>query len=142
MDKQQRQDILENGFPFHSMLGVKVDDIDDGRVRLHIPYKEELVGHAESAMMHGGVISTLVDISGGFAIWTLCKPEDHIVTITLTVDYLRPAIASDLYAEATVRLLGHRVGNAHVVVWSGSNPEKPVAEGRGVYNIRRKKSPK
>jgi len=41
------------------------------------------------------------------------------------------------YAEATVRLLGNRVGNAQVVLWSEGSQEEHVAEGRGVYNIRR-----
>jgi acyl-coenzyme A thioesterase PaaI-like protein len=55
------------------------------------------------------------------------------------VDYLRPATAKDLYAEATVRRLGNRVGNAHVVLWSVGDPDRHVAVGRAVYNIRRGK---
>ncbi len=128
---------IENEFPFHTLLGLKVDHIDEECVRLFIPYKETLIGHAKRSMIHGGVISSLVDICGGFAVWTRCKPEDHIATITLSVDYLRPARAHDLYAEARVRLLGNKVGNAHVVVWSAGTREVHVAEGRGVYNIKR-----
>ncbi len=138
MDELSIQHFIETGFPFHAMLGVKVEEMADGRVRLRIPFRDELLGHAQSAMLHGGVISTLVDICGGCAVWTQCNPEDTIVTITLSVDYLRPAVAMDLYAEATVRLVGNKLGNAHVVVWSGDNPDVHVAEGRGVYNIRRK----
>jgi uncharacterized protein (TIGR00369 family) len=132
---------IETGFPFHRLLGIRVDSIGDEGVLLHIPFKEELVGHAGKSFIHGGVISTLVDICGGFAVWTRCSPEDFVATITLSVDYLRPATADDLCARAQVRLLRNKVGNAHVVVWSKGNPEVPVAEGRGVYNIsRRKKS--
>ncbi|QGY41076.1 hotdog fold thioesterase [Pseudodesulfovibrio cashew] len=130
---------IESGFPFHQFLGVKVDKIDEESVRLYIPFKDELIGHADSAMIHGGVISTLADICGGFAVWTRCERKDFVATITLSVDYLRPAAACDLYAEATVRLLGNKVGNAHVVIWSEDNPEVHVAEGRGVYNIKRGK---
>ncbi|MGE4423063.1 MAG: PaaI family thioesterase [Pseudodesulfovibrio sp.] len=133
------EQFIERGFPFHQLLGVKVDKIDEESVRLHIPFKDDLIGHAESAMIHGGVISTLADICGGFAVWTRCERDDFVATITLSVDYLRPAAARDLYAEATVRLLGNKVGNAHVVIWSEGDPDKHVAEGRGVYNIRRRK---
>ena len=128
---------IEVGFPFHKFLGVKVDHLGEDAVRLFIPFKEELVGHVGNSILHGGVISTLVDICGGFAVWTRCKPDDFIATITLSVDYLRPARARDLYAEAKVRLLGNKVGNAHVVVWSEGRPDVHVAEGRGVYNIKR-----
>ncbi len=129
---------IETGFPFHKFLGVKVDKIGEESVRLYIPFKEELIGHAESSMIHGGVISTLADICGGFAVWTRCERNDFVATITLSVDYLRPAAARALYAEAKVRLLGNKVGNAHVVIWSEGEPDVHVAEGRGVYNIKRR----
>ncbi len=91
-------------------------------------------------MIHEGVISTLADICGGFAVWTRCEPSDFVATITLSVDCLRPAAARNLYAEAQVRLLGNKVGNAHVVLWSEGEPDVHVAEGRGVYNIKRCKT--
>ncbi|QJT09846.1 PaaI family thioesterase [Oceanidesulfovibrio marinus] len=131
--------IIEERFPFHQLLGIKADLVEEGRVQLHIPYKEALLGDKDSKRIHGGVISSLMDICGGFAVWTRCKPQDRLVTITLNVDYLHSAMASDLYAEAKVRMLGNRVGNAHVVVWTAENPTVHVAEGRGVYNIRRTK---
>ena len=130
---------IETGFPFHKFLGVKVDRIEEETVRLHLPFKEELIGHAESAMIHGGVISTLADICAGFAVWTQCEPTDFVATITLSIDYLRPAAACDLYAEAHVRMLGNKIGNSHVIIWSGKDKDVHVAEGRGVYNIRRRK---
>ncbi len=130
-------EFIETGFPFHKYLGVKVDCIEQESVRLRIPFKEELIGHAESMMIHGGVISTLADICGGFAVWVRCEPTDFVATITLSVDYLRPAPACDLYAEARIRLLRNKVGNAHVVIWSDGAPDFHVAEGRGVYNIKR-----
>jgi len=130
---------IETGFPFHKLLGVRVDRIEEDRVRLFIPFREDLLGHADSNMIHGGVISTLADICGGFAVWTRCERNDFVVTITLSVDYLRPAAARDLYAEARIRLLGNKVGNAHVVIWSEGSPDVHVAEGRGVYNIKRRR---
>lgn len=132
-------EFIEKGFPFHQLLGVKVGKIKEESVQLFIPFKEELIGHSESMMIHGGVISTLADICGGFAVWTRCERDDFVATITLSVDYLRPAAARDLYAEARVRLLGNKVGNAHVVIWSEGEPNVHVAEGRGVYNIKRRK---
>ena len=94
------------------MLGIRVASIEEGRIRLFIPFREDLIGDARRPAIHGGVISTLADVCAGFAVWTRCRLNDRIATIDLQVDYLRPATAHDLYAEATVRLLGNRVGNA------------------------------
>ena len=137
MDFKPLAELIENGIPFHRMLGIRVCDIAEGRLKLSIPFREELIGDARRPAIHGGVISALADVCAGFAVWTHCTLKDRIATIDLRVDYLRPAAAQDLYAEATVRLLGNRLGNAQVVLWSEGNPEQHVAEGRGVYNIRR-----
>lgn len=137
MDIKLLTDIAENGLPFHKMLGIRVVELEEGRARLRIPFRPELVGDPRRPALHGGVISTLVDVCGGFAVWTRCNPEDRIATIDIGVDYLRPAPAADLLAEGRVRLLGNRVGNAEVVVWSDGRPEEQIAVGRAVYNIRR-----
>lgn len=139
MDFEKLKEIIEEGLPFNKWLGIKVVELAEGRVKLCIPFKPELVGDPRRPALHGGVLSTLVDVTGGFAVWTSCHLEDRIATIDLSVDYLRPAGAKDLFAEAEVRLLGNRVGNASVVLWSADEPEKHVAVGRAVYNIRRGK---
>jgi uncharacterized protein (TIGR00369 family) len=137
MDFKALTDLIENRIPFNAMLGIRVCDIAEGRIKLLIPFRTELVGDVRRPALHGGVISTLADVCAGFAVWTRCKLDDRIATIDLSVDYLRPATATDLYAEATVRLLGNRIGNAQVILWNDGSPDEHVAEGRGVYNIRR-----
>ena len=137
MDFEILTDLVENGLPFQKLLGIKVVSMAEGQVELRIPFREDLIGDARRPALHGGVISTLADVCAGFAVWTRCRPNDRIATIDLLVDYLQPATASDLHAAATVRLLGNRVGNAQVVLWSADDPARQVAQARGVYNIRR-----
>lgn len=137
MNFERLTDLIENGIPYNKRLGIKVSEIAAGRIKLYLPFQEELIGDTRRPAIHGGVISALADVCAGFAVWTLCRLDDRIATIDLRVDYLRPATAHDLYAEATVKLLGNRVGNAQVVLWSADAPDRHVAEGRGVYNIRR-----
>ncbi|GFK93507.1 hypothetical protein NNJEOMEG_01340 [Fundidesulfovibrio magnetotacticus] len=139
MDYSVLADLIENGLPFNRMLGIRVAEVAEGRVHLFIPFRDDLIGDPRRPALHGGVISTLADVCGGFAVWTRCALSDRLATIDLRVDYLRPAGPEDLHAEAVVKLLGNRVGNATVTLWSGARKDEPVAEGRGVYNIRRGK---
>jgi acyl-coenzyme A thioesterase PaaI-like protein len=60
-----------------------------------------------------------------------------VATIDMRVDYLRPADPADLIAIGEVKLLGNRVGNATVQIFSVKNPAVVIAEGRAVYNIRK-----
>ncbi|OEU69154.1 MAG: thioesterase [Desulfovibrio sp. S3730MH75] len=133
------QEVIEEGIPFDKFLGVKVEHIEHGFAKLRLPFREEFIGDPRRPALHGGVISMLIDTCGGSAVWASGNVEDRVATIDMRVDYLRPAGPEDLIAEARVRLLGHRVGNASVIVYSASDPELIVAEGRAVYNVRKAK---
>ena len=68
-----------------------------------IPYAEHLVGDPDTGIIHGGVITALLDNASGWAIrchdaWS---PEQGMATLDLRIDYMRPAEPEiDLIAEA------------------------------------------
>ncbi|HDQ41110.1 MAG TPA: hotdog fold thioesterase [Desulfonatronum sp.] len=136
-DQEAFRELIEEGIPFNKFLGIKLLQLGGGECKLLLPYREELVGDARRCAMHGGVLSTLIDTCGGFAVWCMGSLRDRIATIDLRVDYLKPAVASDIIAESRVKLLGNRVGNVYTAVWSVTDPQVILAEGRSVYNIRR-----
>ncbi|MGE4297846.1 MAG: PaaI family thioesterase [Desulfovibrionaceae bacterium] len=129
--------VIEKDIPFDLFLGVQVEETRSGYARLRLPYRPEFIGDSRRPALHGGIISMLVDTCGGTAVWASCAVNDRVATIDLRVDYLRPAPAEDIIAEGEVKLLGNRVGNASVRLYAASDPDKTVAEGRGVYNIRK-----
>lgn len=131
---------LEQEIPFNKFMGLRVELAENGLARLFLPYRPEFTGDARRPALHGGILSTLIDTCGGVAVWTLCKVDDRIATIDMRVDYLRPAPQADLIAEAKVRLMGNRVGNAQTRIFRREEPDKIIAEGRAVYNIRRHES--
>ena len=134
---QAFRELIEEGIPFNKYLGIKLAGIGDRQCRLLLPYRPELQGDARRHALHGGVISALIDACGGFAVWSTGSIQDRIATIDLRVDYLKPAVASDIIAHSWIRLLGNRVGNVSTVVHTTEDPETIIAEGRSVYNIRR-----
>jgi uncharacterized protein (TIGR00369 family) len=129
--------LLQNVIPFNKLLGITVDDAREGWVRLSIPFRADLIGDASRPALHGGVISTLIDTCGGFAVWTTIRIEDRVSTIDLRVDYLSPGAPETLIADGQVVRTGNRVGVVDVRVWQPSTPERTVATGKAVYNIKR-----
>jgi uncharacterized protein (TIGR00369 family) len=129
---------IENLVPFNKYLGVKITRVDDGFVRLELPFRPEFIGDSARPALHGGVISTLIDTAGGFAVWTKVQIEDRVSTIDLRVDYLAPGASETLVAEATVVRVGNRVGVTDIRCFQPSDPSRTVATGKGVYNIKRK----
>jgi uncharacterized protein (TIGR00369 family) len=131
-------ELIENLIPFNRFLGIKLEKMDDGFVRLKLPYRAEFIGDASRPALHGGVISTLIDVCGGMAVWTKISLEDRVSTIDLRVDYLSPGATEALIAEASVVRVGNRVGVTDVRVFQPSDEKRTVATGKAVYNIKRK----
>jgi len=125
---------MEEQIPFNVHLGLKISELESGRITMEIPFAPHLVGDSDRPALHGGVISMLADTAGGAAVFTKVDPGSRLSTVDLRVDYLRPARLEALCATAEVIRLGNRVGVAQVRVFQGS---LHVADGRAVYNIRR-----
>ncbi len=123
--------------PFNAYLGVQVDQLGPGHAVLSVPFRPEFIGDPFRPALHGGVISALIDTCGGAAVWTTVQPTDRVSTIDLRVDYLLPGKAEALRVEGRVIRAGRRVGVAALRAFHDSAPEQTIAEGRGVYYIRR-----
>jgi uncharacterized protein (TIGR00369 family) len=130
--------LLSEVIPFNKFLGITVEEARTGYAKLLLPYRAEYIGDASRPALHGGVISTLIDTCGGFAVWTQIETQDRVSTIDLRVDYLAPGHAEPLVAEAQVVRVGNRVGVVDVRCWQPSAPDRTVATGKAVYNIKRK----
>ncbi|MDB4969262.1 MAG: thioesterase superfamily protein [Myxococcales bacterium] len=130
--------LVQELIPFNKFLGIDIEEAREGWVRLGLPYRPEYLGDASRPALHGGVISTLIDTCGGFAVWTTISMEDRVSTIDLRVDYIAPGAPEKLVADGTVVRVGNRVGVVDVRVFQPSAPDRTVATGKAVYNIKRK----
>lgn len=130
--------------PFNRLLGIELDELSAERVTMHLPMKPELIGNFVQGILHGGVISTLLDVCGGaMALIGAFDKHQHLPsqermtrlsklgTIDLRVDYLRPGRGQRF--TATAELL--RSGNKVAVVRSELHSEDGtlVAVGTGTY---------
>jgi uncharacterized protein (TIGR00369 family) len=131
------RDLMEHRIPFNRELGIRVVELGPGRAVLEIPFRDALVGDAQRPALHGGVISALMDTAGGAAVWTCIGESDRCSTIDLRVDYLRPAGLDAVRAVAEVLRVGNRVGVTHIRLFHPESPEEVVAEGKGVYSVKR-----
>lgn len=136
--KDRFKKICEELIPFNHFLGIRLVSMSRGRVKLSLPYRDEFIGDSTRPALHGGVISTLVDMAGGAAAWTELHEGDRLSTVDMLVDYLLPASRSTLEAEAHVVRIGNRVAVVQVKVTQHGRRET-IAQGRAVYNVQRSK---
>lgn len=61
-------------------------------VELALPWREELVGVAETGVLASGPIISLMDNATSMAVWTLAGAFTPHATLDLRVDYMRAAV--------------------------------------------------
>ncbi|HLA79050.1 MAG TPA: PaaI family thioesterase [Vicinamibacteria bacterium] len=128
---------MEDFSPFNRLLGIKGEWIEPGRAVMVLAVREDFVGDPRRPALHGGVVSSLIDTVGGAAAWSALPESDSVSTVDLRIDYLEPAgLDAPLRAEAELIRKGNRVCHVRVSVTQSGTL---VAEGRGVYNIHRKR---
>lgn len=122
------RDLLASS-PFHALMPVQIASVDrdEEALVLKLAFAPQFERTPGTRRHHGGVIATLVDIAGAFAM--VMSVGRNVPTTSLHVDYLRPPTAgSDLTAHARVRKAGRSVGVADVEVIDSQG--RVVALGR------------
>jgi len=132
-------EVVEQKIPMAKFIGVKVLEIDEGYVKLLFPYREEFIGDPRSKRLHGGYTATAVDLAGGVAAMTyMTSEEDDVATIDMRIDYIRPGKAKEIIAEGRVISQRRRSIVTDMKIYHPDAADKVIAEGRGVFSIKRK----
>ena len=134
---EELKKFMSEKVPFNEFLKLEIENLAEGYAKLRLPYRKEFLGDVRRPAIHGGLISTLIDVSGGAAVWTHFSVDDGISTIDIRVDYLRPGPDADLISESKVVRVGNRVAVVHTTIFTIGSDGKVIAEGRAAYNIRR-----
>ena len=110
---------------FARMLGVELVEAAEDRVVARLPYRAEL----GTGRIHGGAISSLVDIAATAAFWSHGDLPSNArgATIGFTINFLRIAAQTDLSATATVRRRGGTICVGDVTVVGGDGEEVATA---------------
>jgi acyl-coenzyme A thioesterase PaaI-like protein len=105
---------MEQMVRFNRYLGIRLLELRPGFALMELPYREDFIGDPfRPALL------------------------DRVSTVDLRIDYLRPGPLEDLRCEATVLRIGNRVGVTEMKVYAKTDPDRIIASGKAVYNIRR-----
>ncbi|HVO47917.1 MAG TPA: PaaI family thioesterase [Steroidobacteraceae bacterium] len=120
--------------PFHRVLGLTLESCDAAAqtVVIRCAFHSDLDRSAAAGQYHGGVIASLIDVAGDFAL--IAVLGHGVPTINFRVDYLRPAMKGDLIARATVRKAGRTIGVVDIEVQD--DRQRLIALGRGCYGTQ------
>lgn len=121
--------------PYWKLLGVEVVGLGPGYGKVHVSLDKRRHG----AWPHGGLMSSLVDMSVAMALYTTYGPEDEDVvahaTSDLNVTFIDAMDGSDLFAEGRIVRRARLVAFGTSEVRDGTG--RLVALGRATFLIRR-----
>ena len=133
---------LITGLPFGREIGMRLHQAGAGVAVLSVPYDERLVGDPETGVLHGGVITALLDTACGWAVMAAPAKLKSTATLDLRIDYMRPATAGKaVFSRAECYRLTRSIAFARAVAYH-ADPQDPVATAQGAFILDRVDDPK
>ncbi|QIR14291.1 PaaI family thioesterase [Shewanella aestuarii] len=118
-------------------LGLSVKEASEHHVLIELPYSQDIIGYPDTGVIHGGVITTLIDTTCGTAV--VCaildkyKSLEISPTLDLRVDYMRPAEPNKpVYAFAECYRLSSSVAFTRAIAYQ-SSIDDPIAHAVGSF---------
>ena len=110
---------------------MKFVEVQNDTVIMKLPFREEFVGDPHRRAMHGGVLSSVMDVAGGTACWASSGDIDaRVSTVDMRVDFLLKGPCEDLICRANVVRTGNRVAVARMEVVGVSILNRLLQQGR------------
>ncbi len=132
---QQYAHLMMQGVPWASHLGFEVTRIERGRAFARAPWREDLVGDPDTGVIHGGVITALLDNVCGVAIAARLTEIRAMATLDLRIDYMRPATkGEEIIGEAECYHITRSVAFTHAWAYHGDR-EKIIATASGAFAL-------
>lgn len=136
---QVLKQVIDRSIPFNRELGLDLLDAGEGKARLRFDFQEKLVGNFLTHVLHGGVISAVLDVVGACAVMATFEegsPLYGMGTVDLRVDYLRPGSGAYFIATGLVMRPGRILSASRMELYNDS--EDLIAIGTAIYRASRK----
>jgi acyl-coenzyme A thioesterase PaaI-like protein len=133
--------------PQSEALGFEYIAAEPGVGCMRVPFRDDLVGDPDGAVIAGGVITTLLDHTCGLAV-SLALKEDGVAqtagpqmgsmaTLDFRIDYMRPAKPRHgVVGRAHCYKVTHSVAFVRAVAFD-EHPDDPIATAQAAFALNR-----
>ncbi|HEY1058871.1 MAG TPA: PaaI family thioesterase [Limnobacter sp.] len=122
--------------PHCTILKLEFVQGERGKATMRLPYQDRLVGNSKTGVLHGGVMTALIDTTSALSIFSLLETPEATPTLDLRIDYLRPATPGvDVYCTAECYRLARNIAFTRATAYQEGNPQ-PVAYSVGTFMRR------
>lgn len=127
-----------DALPHARALKMRMDHLESGVAVISMPWDEHLVGDPKSGVIHGGVVSALMDTCCGAAVMSHSSNPSSTATIDLRIDYMRSAKPGQrITARAECYHMTRNVAFMRAVALDDDDTSNPVATATGAFTVER-----
>ena len=138
--------LFVNEMPFNQFLNISVESLSSTKAKITFPWQDVFIGNPAQKILHGGVISAVLDNVGGMLAAASIIDKLEVVdlhsaqqrlatlgTIDLRTDYLRPGKGELFTASATLIRSGNKVCVCRMELHNELSLQ--IAFGTGTYLV-------
>jgi uncharacterized protein (TIGR00369 family) len=115
--------------------GLTLDRAAPGEAWSSLPYRPVFVGDTESGVLHGGVVTAMLDETCGMAVQLALDGSRAIATLDLRIDYQKPATPGlDIRAHAVCTRVTRSIAFVRATAYQESQDD-PVATAAACFMI-------
>ncbi|KZE34196.1 uncharacterized protein (TIGR00369 family) [Crenobacter luteus] len=119
--------------PHCKTLGFEYVGLDGVKPTLKVEWRPDLVGNPATGVVHGGVITSLVDTTSAIAVSARLAELETIATLDLRIDYLKAATPGRaIFCTAECYRLAGQVGFTRAVCYH-DDANDPIAHGVATF---------
>ena len=112
-------------------LGVK---IVEGQTLSVLRKKDSNIGNTNIPAVHGGVVGAALEHAAIIELLHALDLDEMPRVINISIDYLRPVLADDLWLQAFIVRRGRRIANVRCEAWQDDR-EKLVAQSHANFKL-------
>lgn len=124
--------------PHARALGMRLTLVSEGKAEIEMDYDARFIGDPETGVIHGGAISALMDTCSGAAAMSHPGATGGTATISLRIDYMRPATPGQMIrAHAECYHITRSVAFVRARAMDADDA-RPVATATGTFTVEGK----